>query len=1042
MNKRFPAGLLALYMVAGLMPGTAFAQEGQHTHNAGGWACTAVTEEALACAQPEHTHGEGCYDAAGALTCALAEHVHSGDCYTTAETWQCTPPAPEMPGDGQPAGDETPVNQQPGEGEDSAADETPEQDPAGPSVPETPVTEEAGDGEPPADTTAELPQTTPAASSTQPAREPSGEPSGDPAGQPAAQADDGVYQLTEETYDTVLQQAQDDEHQDIVLELTEDIAQNAAGETIRFTGIPDKAVTLRSAGDTVYSICLGSELQGALTLDTVTLRGSSTLYANGHAFATTANFTDHIGTLYGGGSEGNDVTGDVCIELRGGSVEELYGGGRDSNVNGNVYILVDIPIQPQTHSVSNLHGGGYAEETPNGKITGDVTIDMRQGMTGSFFGGGNNAYATTDAEGDRDPASIGGTVTVNLGYEGAPQNSVQPGMATYTHAGSQHSTVGNIVLNVTDGVTTESDGGDRNILGCGESDTVRGTVTIRIYGKPDILDSFIRCCGDTDYAHPDWPVYIKNEDGKELALHVVYDVSADKPGDEHGISVGSEEAVPTTIDGNVQIELKNGNMSFLVLDNENFGYCTINGNSEIRITNGRAAQVQGNQKEYKSEENQYTTTVTLDGPAQGADPIEIGYFYYFDVVNIAQNANVLEDSTKFAQFGGSPQKPFYSVDALNVKAGAHLTTQNGGQARVLSQVYLAGTWEQKYVSGNSVSDADRSAADLRVGNSMTVDGGTLISHGTAHIYNSLWADGGKLVFMRPSIIGMTSDSTSREFSVKGTEVYLPVIEGETFYPQEGLIPLAVGVKATGAADVYLFEGDDYTRIAQIDAENLGQNYINAQKEVSDAVFTLANDSAKQGGYYFKRVEDAKTYEATAYDMWQIAKMHVVTFDKNNADAGATEADPQTMFVEEQVQGPSCLAALPAAPVRSGYVFLGWNTAADGSGAAFDTAYDVTGDLTVYAQWKKQEDTPQPPADPGGSNAGTSDNGGSQPQAAPQQPAPRPAAAEAAAPAASAAPAAAIPQTGDELPAGALGGAAVAAAGALLALLALRKRRAQ
>ena len=127
-------------------------------------------------------------------------------------------------------------------------------------MPETPVTEETGDGEPPADTTATLPQTTPAASSTQPAREPSG----DPAGRPAAQADDGVYQLTEDTYDTVLQQAQTDEHQDIVLELTEDIAQNAAGETIRFTGIPGKAVTLRSAGDAVYSIRLGSELQGAL----------------------------------------------------------------------------------------------------------------------------------------------------------------------------------------------------------------------------------------------------------------------------------------------------------------------------------------------------------------------------------------------------------------------------------------------------------------------------------------------------------------------------------------------------------------------------------------------------------------------------------------------------------------------------------------------------------------------------------------------------------------------------------------------------------
>ena len=77
--------------------------------------------------------------------------------------------------------------------------------------------------------------------------------------------------------------------------------------------------------------------------------------------------------------------------------------------------------------------------------------------------------------------------------------------------------------------------------------------------------------------------------------------------------------------------------------------------------------------------------------------------------------------------------------------GACLTTQNNGQARILSYVELQGTWEQKYVSGDALTDDNsRSSADLRIGNSLTVDGGILISHGTAHIYNDLEATGGTL----------------------------------------------------------------------------------------------------------------------------------------------------------------------------------------------------------------------------------------------------------------------------------------------------------
>ena len=76
--------------------------------------------------------------------------------------------------------------------------------------------------------------------------------------------------------------------------------------------------------------------------------------------------------------------------------------------------------------------------------------------------------------------------------------------------------------------------------------------------------------------------------------------------------------------------------------------------------------------------------------------------------------------------------------------------------------------------------------------------------------------------------------------------------------------------------MYLFSGDDYKTQADITDTNVGQNYINAQSEKSDAAFTLANDSAQSGGYYFKRVDDKKTFETLSYDMWQVAKDPTLT----------------------------------------------------------------------------------------------------------------------------------------------------------------------
>ena len=49
------------------------------------------------------------------------------------------------------------------------------------------------------------------------------------------------------------------------------------------------------------------------------------------------------------------------------------------------------------------------------------------------------------------------------------------------------------------------------------------------------------------------------------------------------------------------------------------------------------------------------------------------------------------------------------------------------------------------------------------------------------------------------------------------------------------------------------------------------------------------------------------------------------------------------------------------PVRKGYSFVGWNTAADGSGTSYEAGakVELTAPVTLFAQWKKDEPAPKP-----------------------------------------------------------------------------------
>ena len=72
----------------------------------------------------------------------------------------------------------------------------------------------------------------------------------------------------------------------------------------------------------------------------------------------------------------------------------------------------------------------------------------------------------------------------------------------------------------------------------------------------------------------------------------------------------------------------------------------------------------------------------------------------------------------------------------------------------------------------------------------------------------------------------------------------------------------------------------------------------------------------------------------------------VTFGAN----GGAFADGSTTSEVKTESGSS--VTLPANPTRSGYTFTGWNTQQDGKGSSFDNRTVITGSMTVYAQWSE------------------------------------------------------------------------------------------
>lgn len=107
---------------------------------------------------------------------------------------------------------------------------------------------------------------------------------------------------------------------------------------------------------------------------------------------------------------------------------------------------------------------------------------------------------------------------------------------------------------------------------------------------------------------------------------------------------------------------------------------------------------------------------------------------------------------------------------------------------------------------------------------------------------------------------------------------------------------------------------------------------------------LTNSSAGE-----KNVPQGTLGDMTSWASFNYAEGGPEGFRVSFDDQGAgTPAVPSSILVEAS---GGTVGALPTAPIKAGYTFLGWYTGPNGSGASFTASTPVTANTTVYAKWK-------------------------------------------------------------------------------------------
>ncbi len=165
----------------------------------------------------------------------------------------------------------------------------------------------------------------------------------------------------------------------------------------------------------ITSLTIGTDIEGGIKeSDYYDL----TFYANGIPIIIGAgvDLGSHT-TIYGGGADDVKSGGTSVTVNEGAAVRTIYGGGHESDVNGDINIVVN-------GTVSGVYGGGYAYtytddniKSASANVYGNISISI-SGKNSSLLKtlvGGGNAYASANKDGEQTlAANVEGDITINL----------------------------------------------------------------------------------------------------------------------------------------------------------------------------------------------------------------------------------------------------------------------------------------------------------------------------------------------------------------------------------------------------------------------------------------------------------------------------------------------------------------------------------------------------------------------------------------------------------------------------------------------------
>ena len=736
----------------------------------------------------------------------------------------------------------------------------------------------------------------------------------------------------------------------IVLKADITLSNDVGSGYITSFGVDGKHITVKSEGEMKkLSFPSYGVLTGDCTFDNVDVIGSR-LFCNGYRTIFTENGQIHLSeTLYGGGYKTTVDSTYVVIAASGyinptsySGLHDVIGGSYQGSVEGDTYLEITGDIEMQ--------GGNHLNP---GCMKGDGSSGDGRNVPDVYVGG--NATLIYDNKNSTDTASpaiegtygceMKGNVTLDVraGSVAGIVGTEEP-LEKSIIRGDLHIIAGNPDYENTDRV--QRLGSHWPIVGAGNSFatypgvegnyTVGGNITIDTYENVWSWDKGVDPTTDHDkwYDIPEIYGAIRGNVGGSITINA------------HGSHVenitGASDS--STVGGDVTINATNVELKNYYYEDPDYDEGDILANYESTVTGKCAVNVDGGDVNIVRLTNGKTVNEDSQITITGRPKIRTGVLSTSNYDTTPENVAVtltdctatipfIQSSTHTRVTNNSDVKlnGLWLTGSLTVDEGSILKTDDSDDMELSGNVVVNGTWEQLFTNSSRAA-----AYDITIAGTMTVGtSGKYIGHGSTHVAGDVNSCG-MMALMKPSEFG-------RNYAGTNAELRLPAVV--TNYTAAD-IPLKIGGLSTGTTTVNTVDPADWQTLKK---PALGDNYILSKKNTDSPaqnVFVLGNADAVGDGWFLKRMADADG--SNDYYMWQVANGIRVIFDKNGGD---TEADPRIM-VQDKVVGAVNHFDLPTTePTRSGYIFTGWNTKADGSGDAFTAATDVTSNITVYAQWK-------------------------------------------------------------------------------------------